>query len=87
MRFWLRALVIVAGIFATFFALPGFLTQLGLPWGVAIVLTLIVVVGGGNWLLYAALRCPRCQKWAGRLPDGHTTAWPGLRCRYCQAPY
>ena len=87
MRFWLRALLIVLGIFATFFGVPRALVALGLSpsWALAIMLLLILL--GGNGLLYAALRCPKCGKWACQMPSGYATVWPGFRCRYCQQEY
>lgn len=87
MRFWVRSLVIVGLIFGTFFLLPTGLIRLGVHGYAAIGITVVVTVLGGNWLLYVALRCPRCAKWACRLPSGHATVWTGLRCRHCDEAY
>ena len=87
MPFWLRALLIVAAIMASVFVVPAGLAALGAPPTVALAAGFAVAVGGGNGALYLALRCPKCRKWAGRLPSGQGVAWPGFRCRYCGTPY
>ena len=87
MRFQTRALLIVAGTVATFFLLPRALMHLGLAQDVAFYLMAVIVAIGANGLLYLALRCPQCRKWACQRPDGRPTVLPGRACRYCAAPY
>jgi hypothetical protein len=87
MRFWVRSLLIVAGSVVALLLLPRALGALGVPPGVAFGLTAVALAAGANGLLYLALRCPRCGKWACRLPSGHGTVVPGLRCRYCGQEY
>ena len=87
MPFWVRAVLIVSGSVALFFGLAEALVAGGLSRESAFLASGVAFVIGCNGLLYLALRCPKCGKWACRLPSGYATVWPGFRCRYCQQSY
>jgi len=87
MRFWLRSLLICSGTVALYFLAQSTMVGRGVsPGGAKVVAALLALVFGSG-LLYAALRCSACGKWACRLPGGYTTFWPGMRCRYCDRSY
>ena len=88
MRFWVRSLLIVVASVGWFFVGPVALRALAVPADAAEFISLAMVVLGGNGLLYAFLRCPRCGKWACLTPGRRRAmVWPGLQCRYCGQPY
>jgi hypothetical protein len=86
MRFWLRSLLICSGTVGLYVLTQATLASRASPGGAKVIAALVALVVGGG-LLYAALRCSSCGKWACRLPGGYTTFWPGMRCRYCDRSY
>jgi len=87
MRFWQRSLLICLGAVAVLALVPIALQRLGASVGVAMAIGAILTFISSNGLLYLALRCASCGRWACRTPGGYTTVWPGMRCRYCQRAY
>jgi hypothetical protein len=83
MRFWLRSLLIMFATIVALFVGDGAAARLGIPFFI----WLFALVCLANGALYLFLRCPKCGRWACRLPSGSGVVFPGFRCRYCDAEY
>jgi hypothetical protein len=86
MRLWQRSLVICGGTVLAFYTLLPLALRSGS--GAAVAAVLVGLVAGSNGLLYLALRCPSCRRWACRPPgNSRGTVWPGYECRHCGREY
>jgi hypothetical protein len=87
MRLRQRTSVIIAVDLVVFLVVANLAFSGQWPFGLFIAILFVTHVVGGNLAHRFWVRCPHCDKWAGRTPSGWYTIWPSTHCRYCRSKY